>query len=80
MEIELSQKTIDAIAYKMALIVVKKMKEKEDFADFVTTQEAARILHITPGRLLHIADRYPHIKVGDSRNGRLLFERKHLLQ
>lgn len=80
MEIELSQRAIDAIAMKVAVIVEKRLREKEVFPDLVTTEEAARILHISKVRMRQIADQYPHIKAGDSRNSRLLFERKYLLQ
>ena len=79
MEIELSQRTIDAIARKAALIVVKKLKEKSDFPEMVTTRQAAAILKITPGRMRQIAERYPHIKQGDSKQGQLLFVRDALL-
>lgn len=65
MEITLDQKTIDAIAYKMAMIVVKKLREKEVLPELVDTNEAARILCIKPDTLRKIKDKYPHIKKGE---------------
>lgn len=78
MEVELSQRMIDAIAHKVALIVAKKIKEKTEQPEFVTTSEAAAILCITPGRMRQIADKYPHIKKGEGKQGKLLFVRKAL--
>ncbi|MBR1543512.1 MAG: hypothetical protein IJ626_01295 [Muribaculaceae bacterium] len=81
MEIELNKKTIDAIAYKAALIVVRKLKDADNsLPEMVTTKQAASILNITPGRMRQIADRFPHIKQGDNKQGKLLFIRKALLE
>jgi predicted transcriptional regulator of viral defense system len=80
MEIELSQKTIDAIAHKTALILAKKMQKKEDTSKMVSVREAASILGITPVRMRQIAGRFPHIKQGDSKQGRILFLRSGLLE
>lgn len=82
MEIELSQKAIDAIAYKCALIVFKKIREAEnkDLPEMVTTKQAADILKISPDRMRRIAHRFPHVKKGDETRGKLLFVRDALLQ
>jgi predicted transcriptional regulator of viral defense system len=80
MEIELSQKTIDEIARKVALILAKKMQKKEDTSKMVSVREAASILGITPVRMRQIAGRFPHIKQGDSKQGRILFLRSGLLE
>ena len=81
MELELSQKTIDAIAYKAATIVVKKLNDKKNeiLPEMVTTKEAAAILKITPGRMRQIAARFPHIKQGENKQSKLLFVREALL-
>lgn len=81
MEINLSSRDIDAIAYKVALILTNKMKGQasDEVPEMVTTAEAAKILHITPKRMREIAHRYPHVKRGDSRQAPLLFVRKSLL-
>ena len=80
MEIELSQRQIDAIAYRVALIVAKRLQEQDDRPEMVSTKEAAAILHITPARMRQIADRFPHVKQGDNPQGKLLFVRKSLLE
>ena len=83
MEIELSNKVIDAIAYKCAQIVYRKLREAEgkDLPEMVTTKEAAAILKISPDRMRKIAHRFPHIKQGDNaRVGKLLFVRDALLK
>ena len=80
MEITLSHRDKEEIAYKVALILEKRLKKQAD-PEMVTTAEAAKILGITPGRMRQIADRYPHIKKGDGcKQGQLLFDRKALLQ
>lgn len=81
MEIELSQRSIDAIAHKAALIVCRKLKEAgNEFPEMVTTRQAAAILKITPGRMRQIAHKYPHLKQGDNKQSKLLFVRDALLK
>ena len=83
MEIELSEKTIDAIAYKAAVIVVQRLKKaikEERPPKMVSTKEAAKILGITPCRMRQIADRFPHVKQGENKQGKLLFVRDGLLK
>ena len=80
MEITLDQRTIDAIAYKAAMIVVKKLREKEALPELVDTKEAARILGITPDWLRKNQDKYPHIKNGEGRNAKLMFRRDSLIR
>jgi hypothetical protein len=46
----------------------------------VSVREAASILGITPVRMRQIAGRFPHIKQGDSKQGRILFLRSGLLE
>lgn len=82
MEIELSNKVIDAIAYKCALIVFRKLREADnkDLPEMVTTKQAAKILKISPDRMRKIADRFPHVKKGDAVRGQLLFVKEALLK
>lgn len=81
MEVELSQKTIDAIADKAATVVVRKLKaEDKNDSEMVSTKEAAAILGITPARMRQIADRFPHIKQGNNKQGKLLFLKRALLK
>ena len=83
MPIELTAKDIDAIAYKAAKIVVRLL-EKSNVDNgkkpvMVSTKEAAAILHISPGRMRQIAGRFPHIKQGNSKQGKLLFVKDALI-
>lgn len=81
MEVELSQKTIDAIADKAATVVMRKLKaEDKNDSEMVSTKEAATILGITPARLRQISDRFPHIKQGNNKQGKLLFLKRALLK
>lgn len=84
MPIELTAKDIDAIAYKAATIVVRLLKKhNSDDAKtpvMVSTKEAAAILHISPGRMRQIAERFPHVKQGNSRQGKLLFVKDALIE
>lgn len=82
MEITLRKRDIDAIAYQVALILDKRQSERDrraDRHDLVTTAEAAHILGITPGRMRQIADRYPHTKRSDQKQGRLMFVKSALV-
>ena len=83
MEITLSQRDIDTIVLRLSVVVVEKLKKelrKDELPEMVTTTEAAKILGISAGRMRQIADRYPHIKKSDNKQGQLLFVRKSLLQ
>lgn len=81
MQIELSQKTIDEIARRTAMIVFRKFAEaEEEYPEMVTCKEAAAILHISPNNLRRRKDEFPHIKNGDNKQGKLLFYRKSLLE
>lgn len=44
--------------------------------DTMVRTDTAKILGIPPCRMRQIADKYPHIKRGDHKQGQLLFERK----
>ena len=81
MPIELFERDIHAIATKVAQIVLRRLKAgEEQLPEMVDTNEAARILKITPCRMRQIAHRFPHIKQGENKQGKLLFVRKALLQ
>lgn len=71
---------LDDVARKVAHMVWKSIKkDMEKEPEMVTTEEAAKILGISPGRMRRIKDRFPHLKAGDSTRGRLLFKRDALL-
>lgn len=84
MPIELTAKDIDEIAYKAATIVVsllQKSKVNDGKAPaLVSTREAAAILHISPGRMRQITERFPHVKQGNNKQGKLLFVKDALIE
>ena len=41
--------------------------------DLLTTEEAARLLKVTPQTMRRNKDNYPHIKYGDNEQGQLRF-------
>ena len=71
----LDRSTIRAIAEE----VVKVIGENRQ-PEFVTTEEASKILGITTSWLRHTKYRYPHIKKGDGPKGRLLFSKDELVK
>ena len=71
---------MDELARKVAVIVAKRLREQQDVPEMVTTEEAARILGVTPGTMRRNAHKYPHVKGGDNKQGKLLFVRGALLQ
>ena len=77
MEIELRQKDIDAIAYKVAKILKRELKDGFEQPEMVSTAEAAKILNITPRHMRLIGERFPRIK---GAGGRLLYVRSALLE
>lgn len=84
MPIELTAKDIDAIANKVAKSVVRLLNEHNGDDGktpvMVSTKEAAAILHISPGRMRQIAERFPHVKQGNSKQGKLLFVKDALIE
>lgn len=69
------------LAAMVADEVVKKMRSVRNVADteYVDTDEAARILGMSPNYLRAVKDRYPHIKAGDTKQGRIMFRRDALM-
>ena len=62
----------DLIAKRTAPIV-------DESNDLIDSREAARLLGLTPNYLRSMKDKFPHVKVGDNRQGRILFKRSELL-
>ena len=71
----------DLIAKRTAPIVIKQLKEMrvDESNDLIDSREAARLLGLTPNYLRSMKDKLPHVKVGDNRQGRILFKRSELL-
>ena len=72
---KIDQTSIDAIAYKAA-----KKKCEEPQLEMVPVSVAAKILGISEDHMRRIKDKFPHIKNGNNKQGRLLFVRDALLK
>lgn len=72
---------MSALAALVAEQVVKKLRGVRNFSEteYVGADEAARILGVSANYLRQVKDRYPHIKAGDKKQGRILFQRDALL-
>lgn len=85
MELTLSQRDRDAIVQQLRIALrkdIKAMLADTRQPELVGTKEAAVILGITPQSLRQIVHedphRYPHIKLGEKKQARLMFERNAL--
>jgi hypothetical protein len=76
----MKKEEMSELAALVADLVVKKLKGV-NLADteYVDTEEAARILGMSANYLRQVKDRYPHMKAGDRKQGRILFRRDALL-
>lgn len=80
-QITLDPKTIEAIARKSAQYVVSELKKGDSTEkEMVTAAEAARILGISRSYLRSIKDNFRYIKGGDTKCGRILFEKDSLIE
>lgn len=70
-----------ALAAMVAEQVVKKLKSVGNLqeTEYVDSYEAARILGVSPNYLRQVKDRYPHIKAGNKKQGRIMFKRDALM-
>lgn len=68
MKIELDDKTIEKLASRIV-----EMSKETDEKELISTIEAARLLRVSPDRMRKIKDKYPHIKVGQNGQSRILF-------
>ena len=85
-------KVIEVTARRTATIVVKQLVginsgdmnwvgiNSGGGDDLCDTKEAARLLGLTPNYLRSMKNRFPHVKVGGNRQGRILFKRSELLE
>lgn len=72
---------LNFLADQVADLVVKKLKSVRNLSEteYVDTEEAARILGVSANYLRQVKDRYPHLKAGDRKQGRIMFKRDELL-
>lgn len=77
----MTKEEISMFAAMVADQVVKKLRGVCNLAEteYVDTEEAARILGVSANYLRQVKDRYPHMKAGDRKQGRILFKRDALL-
>ena len=80
----MKQDEMKKLAEMTASLVLKGLqKEKSldhtDDNDYIDSKEAAALLGLTPNYLRSQKDKYPHIKVGNTNQGRILFKRSELL-
>lgn len=79
----MNKKEIRTMAEMTAEIVLERLKQKNGTAgeneEFVDSNEAARILGLSPTYLRSIKDRFPHKKVGNNNQGRILFKKSSLI-
>lgn len=76
----MKKQELSELATMVAEEVVKKLKGVGPLPEpeYVDTEEAARLLGMKPNYLRQVKDRYPHIKAGDSKQGRIMFRRDSL--
>ncbi len=72
---------IKVLASLVAEEVVKTLKGVRNFQEpeYVDTDEAARILGVSANYLRQVKDRYPHTKIGNNKQSRIMFRRDALL-
>ena len=78
----MNKEEMTVLAALVADQVVKKLKGVRNLseAEYVDANEAARILGVSANYLRQVKDRYPHIKAGDQKQGRIMFRRDALLK
>ena len=77
--LELTDQSMDVFAKKVATQVVKMMRVDSCSSKMCTVKEAASILGIGEEHMRRIKDRFPHVKKGPKKAGRLFFERDALI-
>ena len=78
--IEIANIVAEQMAAKVAEEVVKKLKGNHSVGDteYVDTEEAARILGMSPAYLRAVKERDPPRKAGERKQGRIMFRRDSL--
>lgn len=80
----MSKKEKMALAKDIAEMVLQGLKNPEILntsdRELVGVNEAAEILGYTPGHMRRVKDQYPHIKHGNTPQGKLLFYKDQLVK
>lgn len=79
LNVSLSDADCTRIAEKVA-IIVKSKKQLTRQQRLINSTEAAKVLGISRSRLYHLLDEIPHIKLGDTKQSRLLFDPNELFE
>lgn len=85
MKIEDMKKLSEMIAQRTADIVMERISSGSSFAkenddEYVSSEEAANILGVTPSYLRSMKNKFPHKKVGNHSQGRIFFLKSGLLE
>jgi hypothetical protein len=74
-------KLAEMTAVRTASIVIKQLADMHigESNDLIDSKEAARLLGLTPSYVRSMKDKFPHVKVGNHSQGRILFKRSELL-
>lgn len=77
----MNKEEMSMLAAIVADQVVKRLKSVRNLSEteYVGAEEAARILGVSANYLRQVKDRYPHIKAGNRKQGRIMFKRDALL-
>ncbi len=79
----MKQDEMKKLAEMTASLVLKGLKKEKSLdhtdEDYIDSKGAAALLGLTPNYLRSQKDKYPHIKVGNTNQGRILFKRSELL-
>ena len=85
----MSDRQMDELASKVATKLFLMLQGKDTGKDKVvipdpskmcSVKEAANLLGIGEDQMRRIKNRFPHVKVGEKQQGRILFERQALLE
>jgi hypothetical protein len=77
----MNKEEMKELAALVADQVVKKLNGAQNLSqnEYVDAKEAARILGVSPNYLRTMKEKYPHVKFGDYKQGRIMFRRDALL-
>lgn len=72
-EMKLCQKDMETIAAMVVAGLSNQQKPSAEADELITMREAAQICGISPARLRKIKGRFPYEKVGNTKQGRIMF-------
>ena len=78
MKIELTKECCEQIARQVAHIL-QNGEQPAEKGEYISTREAAAILHVSTDMMRKLKDKFPHIKAGENGQGKLLFLKRSLI-